>query len=47
MTRAIVVLGLLLGACAAANAQEAGQIGITMGYPASIAVVWHVRTASP
>jgi hypothetical protein len=42
MRRAIVVLGLLLGACAAANAQEAGQIGITMGYPPSIGVVWHV-----
>jgi hypothetical protein len=42
MTRAIVVLGSLLGACATANAQEAGQIGITMGYPASIGVVWHV-----
>jgi hypothetical protein len=42
MTRAMVVLGLLLGVCATANAQEAGQVGITMGYPGSIGVIWHV-----
>jgi hypothetical protein len=32
---------LLLGVCATANAQEAGQVGLTMGYPASIGVLWH------
>ena len=42
MSRAIVVLGLLLGVCATANAQDAGQVGITMGYPASVGVMWHV-----
>jgi hypothetical protein len=42
MTRAVVVLGLLLCACATANAQEAGQVGITMGYPGSIGFIWHV-----
>ena len=42
MTRAMVVLGWVLGVCATANAQEAGQVGITMGYPASIGVMWHV-----
>lgn len=42
MTRAIVVLGSFVCACATASAQEAGQIGITMGYPASIGVIWHV-----
>lgn len=31
----MVVLGLLFGVCATANAQEAGQVGITMGYPGS------------
>ena len=40
--RAIVVLGLLLGGGATVNAQEAGQAGITMGYPGSIGILWHV-----
>ena len=25
-----------------AHAQEAGQVGITMGYPASVGLIWHV-----
>jgi hypothetical protein len=42
MMRANVVLGLLLGACATVNAQNAGQVGITMGYPGWIGVIWHI-----
>jgi hypothetical protein len=38
---AVSVLCLLCFAGSAA-AQEAGQAGITMGYPASIGVMWHV-----
>jgi hypothetical protein len=29
----------------AARAQEQGQVGIAMGYPASVAVIWHVTDA--
>lgn len=39
------VLGLaIVAAClvpAAAAAQEAGKIGVTMGFPASVGVIWH------
>ena len=42
MRRAAVVLGSLLGTCTIAQAQEAGRVGIAMGYPASIGIVWHV-----
>jgi hypothetical protein len=45
MVRAAVVLGILLGTCTLAQAQEAGQVGIAMGYPASIGIVWHVSDA--
>ena len=34
----------IVGAClvpAAAAAQEAGKIGVTMGFPASVGVIWH------
>ena len=34
--------GVLLVGTARADAQEKGQAGITMGYPASIGVLWHV-----
>jgi hypothetical protein len=37
-----IVLTLLLVDCAAAAAQEPGHAGVTMGYPASIGVMWHV-----
>lgn len=40
---AITVLACLLGgALASANAQERGRVGVTMGYPASIGILWHV-----
>ena len=40
--RAAVVLGFLLSTCTTAQAQEAGQVGLAMGYPASIGIVWHL-----
>ncbi len=36
----LLILAALLGRPAAA--QEAGDVGITMGYPAGVGVVWHV-----
>jgi len=42
MLRAAVVLGFLLGTCNLAQAQEVGQVGVTMGYPASVGILWHV-----
>ena len=38
---ALAACVLMVGA-ARTNAQEKGQAGITMGYPASIGVLWHV-----
>jgi hypothetical protein len=38
----MIVAILTLGGVADAAAQEAGQVGVTMGYPASIGVIWHV-----
>src|SRR2546430_1638684 len=37
----VATLGLLLSA-SAAHAQDKGQTGLTLGYPASIGVVYHV-----
>jgi hypothetical protein len=37
----LLVTGLIISATTA-SAQEAGHAGITMGYPASIGVLWHV-----
>ena len=34
--------GVLMGGTARADAQEKGQAGITMGYPASVGVLWHL-----
>ncbi len=28
-------------------AQEAGDVGVTMGYPGAIGVVWHITDGSP
>jgi hypothetical protein len=33
--------GLLFLACGTASAQGAGKTGVTMGFPASIGIVWH------
>jgi hypothetical protein len=42
--RGRVVLGvvMLVLAARAAAAQEAGAVGVTMGYPGAVGVVWHV-----
>jgi len=42
MRRASMVLVMMLGWAASAAAQDAGSVGLTMGYPASIGVIWHV-----
>jgi hypothetical protein len=36
-----LAVGLLLAASGTAIAQGAGKTGVTMGYPASIGIVWH------
>ncbi|HZT76028.1 MAG TPA: hypothetical protein VFA27_05185 [Vicinamibacterales bacterium] len=38
----MLAIGMLFVWTAAAAAQDAGQVGLTMGYPASIGVIWHV-----
>jgi hypothetical protein len=38
----LLAFGLVLAGGAGANAQEKGQTGLTLGYPGSIGVVWHV-----
>jgi hypothetical protein len=40
-TRIVLVLALVF-AGSIARAQDAGQVGIAMGYPESVAVLWHV-----
>ena len=42
MRRASMVLLMVLGWTAIAAAQDPGSIGLTMGYPASVGVIWHV-----
>ena len=37
-----MALGLLAALAAPAAAQEKGDVGLTMGYPAAIGVVWHI-----
>src|SRR5215210_8020139 len=39
--RLVVCLAAMLVIAKAAAAQEPGQIGLTMGYPGTIGVVWH------
>jgi hypothetical protein len=34
--------GLFLLTCRAVAAQDVGDVGLTMGYPSSIGVIWHV-----
>ena len=43
-TRRILLLAcsIIVGATTAAGAQEAGTVGITMGYPAAIGLLWHL-----
>jgi len=43
-TRRILLLAcsIIVGATTPAGAQEAGTVGITMGYPAAIGLLWHV-----
>jgi hypothetical protein len=41
MTRAVLVILAVLVAPVAAAAQESGDIGIAMGYPANIGVIYH------
>lgn len=38
-----MVLVMVMAACPAA-AQEAGDVGVTMGYPGAVGVVWHVTS---
>lgn len=39
----IVAIGCVFGAVAVtATAQDAGRVGLTTGYPASIGVLWHI-----
>jgi hypothetical protein len=40
--RWFLVLTLSLASGSAAQAQDAGQAGITVGYPAAIGVIWHL-----
>ena len=43
--RSYVVVGstfCLLGVAASVAAQDRGRVGITMGYPASVGLLWHV-----
>ena len=40
--RSLLLLSLLLGVPRIACAQEAGQKGLTMGFPESIGLLWHV-----
>ena len=42
MARVVVAVGFLLCAAATAHAQEAGHVGLAMGYPASIGILWHI-----
>ena len=39
---ASVVALLLLGSATNALAQEAGDVGLSMGYPSNVAFIWHV-----
>jgi hypothetical protein len=41
MWRSSMCLVFVLAACGTAKAQEAGQVGITMGFPASVGVIFH------
>ena len=38
----LLALSLIVLACPAANAQDKGQTGLTIAFPASVGFVWHV-----
>src|SRR3954463_7334541 len=40
--RSLATLVFVTAACGTAAAQESGRVGITMGFPASIGVIFHV-----
>jgi len=40
--RRLVQAFVLLSTAATAHAQDTGRVGLTMGYPAAIGVIWHV-----
>lgn len=42
MTRLVLAVSVVLSAGANAFAQDAGQIGVTLGYPSAVGVIWHV-----
>ena len=43
MARTVVAtLAAMMAFAGVASAQDAGKVGVTMGYPASIGVIWHV-----
>jgi hypothetical protein len=42
---ALLALAFAAACASAASAQDAGQVGITMGYPGSIGVMWHITDA--
>jgi len=42
MKRLLLAVSVVLSVGANALAQDAGQIGITMGYPSAVGVIWHV-----
>jgi hypothetical protein len=44
-THACLLSSVMLFASSAAIAQERGQLGITMGYPTSVGVIWHLSNA--
>lgn len=42
MKRLMLGVAMVLSVGANALAQDAGQIGVTLGYPAAVGVIWHV-----
>lgn len=38
----LLVAALAMGQARPASAQEAGSVGLTMGYPAAVGVLWHI-----
>jgi hypothetical protein len=42
MTRLMLAVSVVLSAGANAFAPDAGQIGVTLGYPSAVGVIWHV-----
>jgi len=41
----VIAMAIVAMSSSAASAQEGGQIGIGMGYPGSISLVWHITDA--